>query len=132
MWTERRYLEGPVRGVGERAKASALMPKRHAGGPPEIPHVPLPGRTLVIEAESHRQLLSFDGLLNLPVGARIEFTNVEGEQQVELEPERFPAGRVADAIVVGVSVWGAQSNTSLLVLEVQLATPGDPVLPSLD
>jgi hypothetical protein len=76
--------------------------------------------------------LWFDGLLNLPIGARIEFTNVEGDQQVELEPERFPAGRVADGIVVGVRVWGAQSDAPLLVLEVQLATPGDPVLPSLD
>lgn len=107
------------------------MPKRKAGNPPSIPHVPVPNRTLVMEAESQRQLLWFDGLLNLAVGARIEFTNVEGHL-VELEPERFPAGLVADGIVVGVRVWAAQSGSSILVLDVQLASPGDPVLPSLD
>lgn len=112
--------------------AVPLMPKRHAGDPPAIPHVPVPTRTLVMEAESQRQLLWFDGLLNLPIGARIEFTNMEGQRRVELEPERFPAGRVADGIVVGVRLWDAQSESPILVLDVQLATPGDPVLPALE
>jgi hypothetical protein len=78
------------------------MPKREAGEPPPIPHFPIPTETLVMEAESQRQLLWFDGLLNLPIGARIELTNGEGLPQVELEPERFPSGRAADAVVVGV------------------------------
>ena len=108
------------------------MPKRLAGDAPEIPHFSLPELTLVIEAESQRQLMWFDGLLNLPVGARIELTNIEGDPEVELEPERFPSGRAADAIIVGVRLWGAQSDSRFLVLEVQLVSPGDPALPPLD
>ncbi len=85
-----------------------------------------------MEADGQRQLMWFDGLLNLPIGARIELTNVEGHPMVELAPERFRAGHAADAIVVGVRVSGAQSDSPILVLDVQLATPGDPVLPPLD
>ena len=39
-----------------------------------------------------------------------------------LDPERFPNGN-ADALVVGVRVWGTQGNP-ILVLDVELVHPG--------
>lgn len=46
------------------------------------------------------------------------------EPQISLDPERFPTGH-ADAGVVNVLIWGTQSSSRLLVLEVQLTEAGD-------
>ena len=88
----------------------------------EITEVPLPARTLVMEANPQRQLLWLDGLLVLPIGSRIHIDNL-GELDVPLDVERFPHGR-ADAVVTGVRLWGTQSPMRCLVLLVELTDPG--------
>ena len=92
--------------------------------PIDPPHLPLPTETLVQEAGSDDQLLWLDGLLPLPMGSRINLDNVGDLPRVPLDPERFPSGR-ADAVVVGVRVWGTQSPGRVLVLEVELNEPGE-------
>ena len=87
-------------------------------GPPEVG---MPNRTLVQE-RGGRYLLSFEGLLILPIGARINIDNLPGLPQVQLDAERFERGH-ADAEVVGVRVWGTQGADPVLVLEVELRGP---------
>lgn len=95
---------------------------------PEVPRVPLPSGTLLMTRNPQQQLLWIDGLLPLPVGTRIQLDNIPGYPQVELDPNRFPGGR-ADAIVVGMSLWGTQSPLRTLLLYVELELPGEGVWP---
>ena len=92
------------------------------------PHIPLPTQTVVTEPDGAGHLLWFEGLLPLPVGARINLDNVDGLPQVPLDPERFPSGH-ADAVVRGVKVWGTQGAGRCLVLEVELEAPGGELPP---
>jgi len=91
--------------------------------PLDPPHLPLPTETLIQESGSDAQLLWLDGLLPLPIGSRINLDNLRGLPQVPLDSERFPNGR-ADAVVVGVRLWGTQGNGRVLVLEVELTEAG--------
>jgi len=76
--------------------------------PAEVPHAKAPDRTLVMDAGSHRQLLWIDGVVILPVGARIELADPK-----------------ADAVVIGIRLWGAGGGSHpLLVLDVMLVQPG--------
>lgn len=78
------------------------------GGPIPVPHIPAPAQTLVMETISKRQLLWIDGLVMLPVGARIELA----------EPR-------ADGLVTSVRLWGAGPEGSpVLVLDVSLCEAG--------
>jgi hypothetical protein len=88
------------------------------------PRLPLPQETLVMTKESQELILSFDGLLQLPIGSRISLDNVPGLPQVPLDRERFPTGR-ADAIVVGHRLWGTVAKVRRLVLLVELTDRGD-------
>lgn len=89
--------------------------------PPAPPKFPLPRETLVMTNEPPRQILRFEGLLQLPIGSRINLDNVPGHPQVPLDRKRFPSGR-ADAIVVGlgcgapsprVAVWCCSSSSPI-------------------
>jgi hypothetical protein len=86
------------------------------------PQFSLPARTLVHERDGS-DLLSFDGLLVLPIGAQINLGNLPGLPQVLLDSDRFPNGH-ADATVVAVRVFGTQGADPVLVLEVELSGPG--------
>jgi hypothetical protein len=79
---------------------------------PQVPTVPLPAETLVMDTETGRQLLRVDGFMPLPAGARIELGSM-------IDP---PA---TDAIVMKTRVWGASSPKPLLVLDVMLRPPGE-------
>jgi hypothetical protein len=76
--------------------------------------MPMPRVTLIMEAESQRQLLWIDGYMPLPVGARIQLGKFG-----DPEPP-------SDAIVTGVRLWGAASpgNSATLVLDVMRVEPG--------
>ena len=76
------------------------------------PRVPVPAETLVMDMETGRQLLRFDGLVPLPAGARIELGSLTDR----------PA---TDAIVMKTRVWGASGPKPLLVLDVILRPPGE-------
>jgi hypothetical protein len=77
--------------------------------PPGVPVAKAPARTLVMDAGSGRQLLWIDGLVTLPVAARIQL----------MEPR-------ADAMVTAVRLWSAaDAKASTLVLEVMLVAPGE-------
>jgi hypothetical protein len=89
--------------------------------PTPPPEFALPARTLVQEREGDI-MLSFDGLLVLPLGARINLDNLPELPAVPLDPELFPNGH-ADAIVVGIYLRGTQGAEPALVLEVELAGP---------
>ncbi len=90
-------------------------------GPPEISP---PTRTLVLGVDGNQQtqLLWIEGLLPLPIGSVINLDNIPGAPVVPLDEERFPNGR-ADAEVIGVRLWGALSESRILVLEVRLCDP---------
>lgn len=92
--------------------------------PPAPPKFPLPRETLVMTNEPPRQILRFEGLLQLPIGSRINLDNVPGHPQVPLDRKRFPSGR-ADAIVVGHRLWGTVAESRCLVLLVELTDRGD-------
>ena len=77
-----------------------------ADHPEDIPHVPPPAETLLLA--DNQRLLWIDGFMPLPIGSRINLDNIPGHPQVLLDRERFPRGR-ADAIVVGINLWGTQS-----------------------
>jgi hypothetical protein len=70
--------------------------------------------TLIMEAGSERQLLSVDGYMRLPVGARVQLG-----KHGDPEPP-------SDAIVTGIRLWGATppGNTATLVLDVMRVEPG--------
>jgi hypothetical protein len=87
-----------------------------------VPHFPLPMETLVREVGG-QPLLRLEGLLPLPVGARINLDDLPDRPGVPLDRQRFPRGR-ADAVVVNVLLWGTQSEDRCLVLEVELHEPG--------
>jgi hypothetical protein len=72
-------------------------------GPAGVPQARVPERTLVIDAGSGRLLLQIDGMVTLPVGARVELA----------EPR-------SDAIVTGIRLRG-----TVLVLDVMLVQVGD-------
>jgi hypothetical protein len=78
--------------------------------PPEVPHAPAPAQTLIMDAGSQRQLLWIDGLVPLPVGARVELNR----------PHRAVA---VDGVVTSVRLWGAEGGSSTLVLDVMLIEP---------
>jgi hypothetical protein len=86
------------------------------------PQFSMPGQTLVQERDGNN-LLSFDGLLVLPIGAQINLDNLPGLPQVPLDADRFPNGH-ADATVVAVRVFGTQGADPILVLEVELGGAG--------
>ena len=92
----------------------------------DVPHVPLPVETLLIA--DGVQLLWIDGLMPLPIGTRINLDNIPGHPQVPLDPEQFPNGR-ADAIVIGINLWGTQGAGRTLVLNVELVEPGAGIFP---
>ena len=81
---------------------------------PQVPTVPLPAETLVMDMETGRQLLRVNGFMPLPPGARLELGSM-------MDP---PA---TDAVVVKTRVWGASSPRPLLVLDVMLRPPGEDV-----
>jgi hypothetical protein len=97
----------------------------------EAPSLPpqfgMPSRTLVQESGGG-DLLTFEGLLILPIGARINLDNLPGVPHVQLDAVRFESGH-ADAVVVGVRVWGTQGADPVLVLEVELSGPSGPSAP---
>ncbi len=72
---------------------------------PQVPTVPLPAKTLVMDMETGRQLLRVDGFMPLPAGARIELGSM-------MDPS------ATDAIVMKTYVWGASSPKPLLMLDV--------------
>jgi hypothetical protein len=79
-----------------------------------------------MDVTNQRQILWFDGLLALPIGSRINLDNTPAlgaNLLVPLDPDRFSTGH-ADAVVVGVRVWGTQGSTPCLVLEVEITDPG--------
>jgi len=80
--------------------------------PRRPPRAGLPSLTKILDAGTGRELLEIDGMLPLPVGARIELGSA-------MDP---PA---QDAIVTRVRLWGAASRSSTLVLEVMLRPPGE-------
>lgn len=95
----------------------------------DTPLLQAPTLTFVIE-KGGPQLARYQGALVLPVGSRIEFNNraAPDGKRVPLDDERFPTGN-ADAVVVGIRLWGAQANPTL-VLDVELVAPG--AWPTLD
>jgi hypothetical protein len=75
-------------------------------GPGDVPHVMMPERTLVMDLDRH-QLLWIDGVLALPLGARVELA----------------VPRV-DGVVEGVRLWDTRhGETPTLVLDVRLEAP---------
>jgi hypothetical protein len=95
---------------------------------PAVPRVALPTETLIMEGND--QILWIDGVLSLPIGARINLDNVAGLPQLPLAVERFPRGR-ADAVVTGVRLWGTMGAGRVLVLEVQIVGVDERSLPPL-
>ena len=72
----------------------------------DVPQVMMPEQTLVMDKDRH-QLLLVDGVLLLPLGARIELA----------EPRM-------DAVVEGVRLWDTRrGRTPTLVLDVRLEAP---------
>jgi hypothetical protein len=72
----------------------------------DVPQVMMPEQTLVMDKD-RRQLLLVEGVLALPLGARIELA----------EPRM-------DAVVEGVRLWDTRrGGTPTLVLDVRLETP---------
>jgi hypothetical protein len=72
----------------------------------DVPQVMMPEQTLVMDKE-RRQLLVVEGVLSLPLGARIELA----------EPQ-------VDAVVEAVRLWDTRrGGTPTLVLDVRLETP---------
>lgn len=94
-----------------------------------VPKFDKPNMTIVME-KGGPQLARYEGAVPLPVGARIELNNAAAPEgmAVHLDRERFPFGN-ADAVVVGVRIWGAQANPTL-ILDVELVRPGE--WPTLD
>ncbi len=88
-----------------------------------VPRVSLPTETLVIEQRTGNQLLWLDGVLVLPLGARINLDNVPAHQHVPLDSDRHRRGYL-DAVVVGMYLWGTLGDNRCLVLEVELGPPG--------
>jgi hypothetical protein len=80
-------------------------------GPPEVRRVAMPAETLVMEDETQRQLLWVDGYMPLPPGSRLELNDFDGSK--------------ADAEVVRLRLWGADSGKPTLVLDVILMSPGE-------
>jgi hypothetical protein len=75
-------------------------------GSRDVPNVAMPEQTLVMGLD-RRQLLWIDGVLLLPLGARIELA----------EPRM-------DAVVEGVRLWDTRrGKTPTLVLDVRLVAP---------
>lgn len=86
--------------------------------PPDVPHAAMPTETLVMEGGPRgRQLLWIDGVLLLPIGARLELT---GAATI--------GGDNADAVVTGVRVIAANADPGkgrpTLVLDVMLVAAG--------
>ena len=57
---------------------------------PQVPTVPLPAETLVMDMETGRQVLRVDGFMQLPAGARIELGSM---MDLRLGPGRQVAER---------------------------------------
>jgi hypothetical protein len=95
--------------------------------PIDPPAFPVPTVTLIMDVDGGGTLMQYQGWAPLPLGARIEITNGQGVlkvgPEVPLDSDRFPHGR-ADAVVVGIRLWGAQSPSACLVLDVKLVDPG--------
>jgi hypothetical protein len=81
--------------------------------PLPVPHIPMPTETLIMDADSGRQLLRIDGYMPLPAGARIQLGK-GGDPELP-----------TDAGVTGIRLWGATppGNSTILVLEVMLVEP---------
>ena len=75
-------------------------------GSGDIPAVKMPEQTLVMDQDRH-QLLLIEGVLALPLGARIELADPR-----------------MDAVVEGVRLWDTRDRrTPTLVLDVRLEKP---------
>ncbi|MDQ2726564.1 MAG: hypothetical protein M3Y91_01565 [Actinomycetota bacterium] len=89
----------------------------------DLPRFPLPTGTLVRVGEDH-PLFWFDGLLPLPIGARIHLDNASGVAPRPSLPAEFSEVG-ADAVVVGVTITRLQEGEArFLALEVELHEPG--------
>jgi hypothetical protein len=73
--------------------------------PVEVPRIPMPAQTLIMDAGTRRDLLWVDGYMPLPVGARVQ---LGGQGDTSPPP--------ADGVVTGVRVWGTAAGSSTATL----------------